>query len=409
MTQPGTATSDASVAPLDGATLRRVVAVLCVTEIVSWGVLFYAFPVLASTIAAVEAWPLANVMAAFTWAQLVAAAAGVWVGHRIDRDGPHAVMTVGSVLGVVAVAALALAPNQPAFFAAFTLVGLAMSATLYAPAFAAVTHWAGPERRVRALTAITLVAGLASTVFAPLTALLLSQLSWRGTYLALTLVLLTTALLHGAGLRGPWRPGHRVDGAGAAPAGDSPWRLLRDPTYATLVLAFTLAGFCVYAVVVNLIPMLTSSGLSTQQAAVALGVGGAGQVAGRLFYGRLLSGLPVRARTVGVLGAASVTTFALALSAGSMVAACIAAFAAGTARGVFTLVHATAVPDRWGTHAYGARTAVLTGGVMGASAFAPWFGALLATTVGGYTGAFILLAAGAALAMPLIRPNPPRA
>ena len=64
-----------------------------------------------------------------------------------------------------------------------------------------------------------------------------------------------------------------------------------------LAAAFTLAGFCVYAVVVNLVPLLTENGLTTGEAAVALGIGGAGQVAGRLVYGPLLARIPVRART----------------------------------------------------------------------------------------------------------------
>ena len=44
-------------------------------------------------------------------------------------------------------------------------------------------------RRVRALTTLTLVAGLASTVFAPLTAALAGALGWRGTYLVLAGIL----------------------------------------------------------------------------------------------------------------------------------------------------------------------------------------------------------------------------
>ena len=413
------ATAATQVATLDAGPLRKVVAVLCFTEVVSWGVLFYAFPVLVFTIATVEDWPLTNLMAAFTLAQVVGAAAGVWVGHRIDRYGPRAVMTGGSALGVLSVIALATAPDQPAFFGAFVLVGLAMSATLYAPAFTAITHWAGPGRRVRALTAVTLVAGFAATVFAPLAALLLHHMSWRNTYLVLALVLATTGWAHWRGLSEPWEhhdnsstADDNLTGSGEPdrpapePTVNQTWSLVREPAYVTLVLAFTLGGFCVYAVVVNLIPMLTSGHLTTQQAAIALGVGGAGQVAGRFFYGPVLTRLPVRARTVTVLGAASVTTLALAYSSGSMLVACVAAFAAGTARGVFTLLQATAVPDRWGTVAYGARSSVLSGSVMAAAAFAPWLGALLAARVDGYTGAFVLLAAGAALSMLLVPRTP---
>jgi hypothetical protein len=55
-------------------------------------------------------------------------------------------------------------------------------------AFAALTRWYGP-RRVPALTTLSLVAGLASTVFAPLTALLTIHLGWRLTDVVLAAVL----------------------------------------------------------------------------------------------------------------------------------------------------------------------------------------------------------------------------
>ena len=78
-----------------------------------------------------------------------------------------------------------------------------MSATLYAPAFTVITHWAGGER-VRALTTVTLVAGFASTVFAPLAALLESAGTWRTAYLLLAVPLATTVAAHWWGLRDPW-------------------------------------------------------------------------------------------------------------------------------------------------------------------------------------------------------------
>ena len=174
-----------------------------------------------------------------------------------------------------------------------------------------------------------------------------------------------------------------------------------------LAVAFTLAGFCIYAVVVNLVPLLTDGGLTVGEAAIALGIGGAGQVAGRLVYGPIVARLSVRPRTIAVVGAGALTTLALAVSAGSLFLACAASFAAGTARGIFTLIQATAVADRWGTRAVGARTAVLSGGVMAASAFAPWLGTLLAELTGGFTAAFVVLALLAVVAAVLIRATPP--
>ena len=44
---------------------RRVLLVLCLTEITSWGVLYYAFPVLAPAIADDTGWSVSAVTAAF--------------------------------------------------------------------------------------------------------------------------------------------------------------------------------------------------------------------------------------------------------------------------------------------------------------------------------------------------------
>jgi MFS family permease len=404
VTSERTDTSHARVTPLEGTDLRRVVTVLCVTEIVSWGVLFYAFTVLADAIRDREGWPLTHVVAVFTVAQLVAAGVGLWVGRRLDRHGPRLVMTGGSIVGVVSVVLIAVAPSLPLFAAAWVLAGVAMSATLYPPAFATLNHWAG-ARRVRALTAVTLVAGFASTVFAPLTAILLAAGSWRSTYLLLAVPLAVTIPLHWFGLKAPWAfdpaAGEGGDEAEAQPSIEPVRR-----EFWMLAVALTLGGFCIYAVVVNLVPLLTDGGLTVGEAAVALGIGGAGQVAGRLVYAPLVARLPVRPRTMAVLGAGALTTLALALSAGSFLVACAASFAAGTARGIFTLIQATAVADRWGTRAVGARTAVLSGGVMAASAFAPWFGTLLAELTGGFTTAFVVLALLGVVAAALIRATP---
>ena len=75
-------------ASLDGAGLRRVLAVLCLTEITSWGILYYAFPVLSVSISADTGWSLPVIVAAFSLSQLAAALTGIPVGRIIDRIGP---------------------------------------------------------------------------------------------------------------------------------------------------------------------------------------------------------------------------------------------------------------------------------------------------------------------------------
>ncbi|MDX3615506.1 MFS transporter, partial [Streptomyces europaeiscabiei] len=181
---------------------RAALPALCATQITSWGIVYYAFPVLNPQITASTGWSSTATTAAFSGALLMSAVTGIPVGRILDRRGPRAVMTTGSVLGVLAVLAIASAPNLIAFTAAWLLAGVAMAATFYQPAFAALTRWWG-EDRIRALTIVTLAGGLASTVFAPLTAVLAEHLSWRNTYAVLAVVLaLVTIPAHALALRG---------------------------------------------------------------------------------------------------------------------------------------------------------------------------------------------------------------
>lgn len=366
---------------------RRILVTLCVTELVSWGVLYYAFPVLLADISADTGWPAATLTAGFSAALIIAALVGVPVGRWLDRHGPRWIMGAGSLLAVPALTFVALAPSLPFFIIGWLLAGIAMGAVLYPPAFAALTRWYGPQR-VGALTILTLAGGLASTVFAPVTALLAAHLSWRHTYLGLAIILAVVTIPgHLLGLRERW------------PQSESPrTRDRSDPTgisrslpFIALVAGLGLVSFTAFAVVINLVPLLLERGLGAGMAAVALGLGGAGQVAGRLGYPLLTRRAGVRSRTALVLLTTAVTTAILG-SLTSEAALVLAAVLAGMARGILTLVQATAVSDRWGTEHYGRLTGVLSAPITLATAIAPWGGSALAGLLGSYAAAFLVLA-----------------
>jgi MFS family permease len=396
---------EAEPAALSRAGLRRVLAVLCATEITSWGVLYYAFPVLAPGLAADTGWSIGTITAAFSLGLLVNAVVGIPAGRWLDRFGPRRVMTAGSVLAVPALVGIATAPTLPWFFAAWAVAGVAMAGVLYPPAFAALTRWWGP-RRVTALTTVTLLAGLASTIFAPLTAALSAQLSWRGTYLILAAVLaVITIPAHVFGLRGHWPA---PDPTEHPDAERDPGAIARSRSFVLLVVAIALGTFSAFAVVVNQVPLLIERGMSVGAAAWALGLGGVGQVLGRFGYGALTRRTSVRLRSVLIPAAAAVTTGVLALLPGPPALLIATAMLVGAARGLFTLLQATAISDRWGSAHYGRLNGLLTAPAMVATALAPWAGAALAEALGGYPAVFVLLAAVAALAATLIAGTVPR-
>lgn len=380
---------------LDDAGLRRVVWVLSLTEITSWGVLYYAFPVLLPSIVGDTGWSTTGVTGAFSLSLIVAAGVGILVGRHIDHRGPRLVMSAGSALAVVALAVVALAPTYSVFLFGWLLIGVAMAGVLYAPAFAALTHWAG-SRRVMALTTLTLVAGLASTVFAPLTAAINSVVDWRETYLMLMAVLAAITLpAHWYGLRKPW--GHGTTLPPAHSTAESA-RVASTRPFIMLAIAFAAASFTIYAVLINLVPLFIERGFTTTEAAVALGLGGVGQVAGRLGYSSFAARTGVISRTVIVLALVALTTVLLAILPGPLWLLTSVAMLVGVVRGIDTLLQATAVSDRWGVHGFGRLNGLLTAPVMVSAAIAPFAGAAIAEATGGQATAFLLLAsvAGAA-------------
>lgn len=375
----------------------RALAALCVTVTVAYGVLYYAFTVLGPAIADDTGWSGTAVTAAFSGGSLFGAIAGIAVGRVLQRHGPRLVMTAASVLGAAAMALVGIAPSYPAFVAAWLLAGAASAGLFYPPAFAALTQWFGSQR-VRAITSLTLVAGFASTVFAPLTAWLGSELGWRGAYLTLAAALLVlTGPLHAVALAPAWH-----GGTTAAHHRTRDRAVLTSRTFALVATSGTVTSLAMYASLVHLVPLLLERGVDVQLAAWALGLSGAGQVAGRLLYPALDRRFAPNPRAAGVIAVLASTLLLLAVVRGPAALLISIAIVAGAARGLFTLVSATVVSEHWGPERYAALNGVYNAPVGIAAALAPAFGAAVAAATGSHSAMFLVLAligvAGAALA-----------
>lgn len=374
---------------------RRVLTALCVTQLTGWGILYYAFPVMLAAVAADTGWSASTAFGAFSLGLLASAVAAPRVGRLLDLVGPRPVMSWGSVLGVLALVGVALAPTLIWFIVAWVVVGLAQSAVLYPPAFAALTHWFGP-RRVAAITTVTLVGGLAGTVFAPLTAVLLRHLSWQETTVVLAVILaVVTIPLHVFALTPAWhRPRDASPTVEATTEVERAYvrRMSRSRPFGFLMAVLALTGFGLFGATLNLIPVLTERGVGHEMAAVVFGLVGVGQLAGRVAYPVLAVRLTAPVRATVVLGFGAAMVLVLAVLDGPLALLIAVSIGAGAARGIYTLLQATGVSERWGTRSFGALNGIATVPTTAAMVAAPAGGAFLAELVGNYTMAFYLLA-----------------
>jgi len=369
-----------------------LVGALGITEIISWGVLYYAFGVFLTPMEADLGWSRGAITGAFSLALVLSGVAAIPVGRWLDRHGARVLMTAGSCVATLLVLAWASSVTLSEFYLVWAAIGLVMATLLYEPAFAVVTVWF-ERKRAKALTAVTLIAGFSSTVFLPFAAWLLQVQGWRGALVSLAVILAVgTIPVHALLLRRrPEDLGLHPDGARDVRVGTEPPRredvpvrtALRDPAFRWLVLGFCLSTGVAFGVHVHLVPILLDRGYDPMVAATLAGLVGAMQVFGRLLMAPLTTRIPLRSITAGVLAILPLAIVVLILVPGTIgVIAFVALF--GAAKGCLTLVRPAFVADLYGRTHYASIAGVLAFAVNLAQAAAPVGAGAAYDLFGGY-------------------------
>lgn len=159
----------------------RAVIVLCITQVLGWGALFYPPGLTMPHIAAAHGWSLAQALLGFSIGLGVSGLTSPFSCHLVERHGGHYVMAGGALIGALGLLILPLADQYWLYLAGWVLLGIAMACTLYDPAFTALTRIFGASSR-RAITLVTFVGGLASTFSWPTTQMLIAHGGWRSVY-----------------------------------------------------------------------------------------------------------------------------------------------------------------------------------------------------------------------------------
>jgi MFS family permease len=372
---------------------RTLVPALSLTLLVSWGSLYYAFAVLVRPMQLELQWGATWTMGAYSTALVAWGLCAYPVGRIVQRYGGRAAMTLGSCLCGVLLALLSGTHSPWVFYLVWAGLGAGMALTLYDPAFAVLVD-AYPGAYRRRLGVLTLVGGLASTAFWPLTHLLVSAFGWRDTVLVYAAMhLLVCAPLHWLVLPAP-RPRNEPDSPAAS--GPATRAAMQRPAFWLLAFAFAAFGFVTSAVATHVVPMLESTGAAPAMAIAIAALIGPMQVAGRstdlLLAGRLH---PL------ATGAVTVVLIPIALAAlwtAPFAAALLYAFAAlyGAGLGLLTIVRATTPVEVFGSASYATVSGALSAPSMLARAAGPLAGTYLFAVYHRYDAVLVVLIACAA-------------
>jgi MFS family permease len=258
----------------------RAIPVLGVTQILAWGTIFYTPVLIIPLIAAERGFSFTVSMGGFSAGLLAAGLVAPTVGSLIDRYGGHRVMPFGSLAGALGLLALVHATHVVTYYATWTLLGAAMAASLYDPAFATLGRIFGNKARAP-ITALTLIGGFASTVSWPVTYLLLGDFGWQGTYLIYAASLaLVAAPLHAFALptgraAAEIKP---VEGM-SAPA---PTRPAHGAAFVLVVAAFACYAFVPSGLSAHLLAIFQRAGLDPGTVVLIGSLFGPSQVTARL-------------------------------------------------------------------------------------------------------------------------------
>ncbi len=383
----------------------RIALALAVTETASYGVLYYAFAVFLAPMERELGWSRAELTGAFSLSFLVMAALAYPVGAWVDRHGPRALMTVGSIGASFLVIAWSQVERLSDLYLIWAGIGVCAAAVLYDPAFAAIAQWFD-TRRNTALTIVTFAAGFASTIFLPLSHTLLQAWGWRGAVFGLGVILAgITIPLHALVLRrrtnrpgapaGAGRVGPRAPHVNTPP-GVGFEQALSQRLFWLLTLGFGLAALSASAIRLHFIPVLTAAGMDPGLAATATGMIGVTQVLGRLLFAPLERWFPGRQLLVGIFGVQSLATALLFIGQTTLPAVgFIALF--GAAQGAATLARPAILAEVYGAANYGRISSVMSMLLTLTATAAPWAASLIYDAQQSY-GLVLGLVAGLSLA-----------
>lgn len=376
------------------------VLALGLTQILGYGSLYYAFPILVPAAALSFGRPESHLYAVFSVGLLVGGLAAPQAGRLMDRIGAARLMAGGSVLAALCLVLIGTSPAFPVWAAGVILTEIVAVAVLYDAAFAVLAQLRGTQAR-RAITRLTLIAGFASTVFWPLAAALEGAIGWRATYLVFASLHATLGLglhLWLARQKPDVAPVSASPSAPDAPALPAEWTAR---AFRAVALSFALSGALISAFGVHMVPVLAASGLGDRATLAAMLVGPA-QVGIRLVDAVFLARLHP-------LTVAAISASALPLSVAGLVlglppwaAGILFATLFGVGQGLASIVRGTVPLVLFGRDGYAARLGRLAMLRTFAAAGAPFAFAASGTALGQDVTLWLFAALGVAAALPLL-------
>ncbi|MGY3473633.1 MFS transporter [Bradyrhizobium ottawaense] len=345
--------------------------------IISYGTLYYCVGAIAKEasldLAVTEEW----ILGCFSLALLASALISLAAGRLMDGYGAGKTMRVASFAGGASLGIAAMSWNAVVFAIALFGMQLASAFLFYEAAFVFLVQRDAVHAK-RQMALLTLIVGFSSTLFWPLTSLLLISICWRqvcwiyaGANVFLALPLIQVALGGSSVSLG--------DQNKICSQGQSSSKLI---DLVLIIVGFSLTTFVFSALLARMIPILSSIGLDMQGAALVSTLFGPSQVAVRLFAASFTERTsPIQLTMLSCLMLAA-ATFVTILASHSLVGIAIFVALVGFSSGLNSICRGSVPLSVFGPDGYGARVGLITTFRLSTASFAPFFFSVIQNNYG---------------------------
>lgn len=313
------------------------------TQLVGWGTLYYSFSIFVTPIHEKLGWSYSAINAAVTVSLITWAICAPFVGNMLHTKGARFVMSTGSLIASFGLLIWGLTPYSYAvFLTAWMLIGISMSMVLYESSFAVLTTQF--ENYKKGINLLTIVGGLASTIFIPIVQFSIDKSSYEETiWLLFLLNLAVNFPLHFIFLPKSKANFKKLDSSQKLHS-KRVRNLLKDQSFLGLLIWFSAYALLTSGFSFLLFPLLLDFGVDKNNVIYTMALIGVMQVVGRVVF--IIFETKENNRDIGiVINIFFLLSILILLFSKNFFALLLFAFLYGSAKGIMSIIKGTAAAD----------------------------------------------------------------
>lgn len=367
----------------------KTVWLLACAETMFWASCFYVFHALLPRWESHFGWSRTEVATAITISLLCSALSAPVVGALIDRGYGRRMFIVGGTTASVLLLLMSAVQTLWQFYVLWFAMGICHATILYEPCFATLTRLFSHDAK-KAITRVTLMAGLASTVSFPLGHFLSERFGWQAALWVFAAISAIATVVAGMALSDTER-GVIQDKVEHGASTGSVRSALRTPMFWLIAVAFSLMALNHGALLPHLLPLLSEREFSVTTAVFAASLIGPMQVIGRICMLSVERHVSTTIITVFSFLAVALASLALLFTTSLPWLLFVFVILQGGGYGVTSITRPTVTAEFLGRKGFGAISGTIAIPFTAAFAAGPTVAALI-WLAGGYTAVLIVTA-----------------